>query len=114
MPFNPTSAHSSACTPIASNWLRTDVELVQLAHRVWLEVDSYAERLELGDGFEHEARHADLLQRESDAESADSATGNEYGQIGHRDPVAWGRNCGARESLDSGPARKTLKSNRVS
>src|SRR5512145_2451534 len=58
-----------------------DTELVQLADGVRLQVDPHAERLELGDGFEHEARHADLVQREGDAESADSATGDEYGKI---------------------------------
>src|SRR5688500_15953903 len=67
----------------------TNPELVQLAHRVRLQVDPDAKRLQLGDGLEHEARHADLLQGERDTESADSATGNEYGQIGHRDSSAW-------------------------
>src|SRR5688500_13010330 len=60
-----------------------DTELVELADRVRLQVDAYAERLELRDGFEHAARHADLLQRQRDTESADSATGDDYGEIGH-------------------------------
>src|SRR6185436_10453100 len=62
----------------------TDVELVELPDGVGLQVDAYAERLQLANGFEDEARDADLLQGQRDAESADSATGNEYGQIGHR------------------------------
>jgi hypothetical protein len=62
----------------------TDVELVELAHGVRLKVDADAERFQLRDGLEHDARHADLLQRESNAESADTATGNDHGQIGHR------------------------------
>src|SRR5688572_18967262 len=60
-----------------------DTELVELADGVRLQIDADAERLELRDGFEHAARHADLLQRQRDTESADAATGNEHGEIGH-------------------------------
>ena len=66
----------------------TQPKLVELAHRVRLEVDPHAERLQIRDGFEHQTRHADLLQGKGDAESADSATGDEYGQVGHRNSLS--------------------------
>ncbi len=68
--------------------------------------------LQLGDRLEHDARHADLVQREREADAADAATGNQYGQIGHRIRSP-GVVIAAQESLDSRLARKTLRSNLV-
>ena len=88
MPFSPTSAHSRACKPIVSSSVGTQPKLVQLAHGVRLKVDADAERLQIRDGFEHQTGHADLLQGEGDAEAADSATGDEYGQVGHQNSLS--------------------------
>ena len=41
-----------------------DAEVVELAHRVGLQVDADTERLHLAHGLEHQARHADLVKRE--------------------------------------------------
>src|SRR4029079_11726829 len=57
--------------------LRPDAELVELANGVGLKVDTYAERLRLGASLEHDASHADLMQCEGDAQSADAAAGND-------------------------------------
>ena len=35
--------------------LRSDVELVKLAHGVWLQIDADAERLQFGDRLENDA-----------------------------------------------------------
>ena len=88
MPFSPTSAHSRAC-------IADRVELVGTKPSSYSSRTAFGCRLiptpsgfRFGDGLEHEARHADLLQRERDAESADSATGDEYGQVGHQDSLS--------------------------
>ena len=57
--------------------LGPDPEFVELAHRVRLQVDAHPERLEVPHGFQHEARHADLMQGQSDTQSSNAAPGNE-------------------------------------
>ena len=68
---------------MASRCRRSDAELLELPHRVRLEVDADAKRPEIGHGLEDDARHADLVQGEGDTESSDAAAGNEDGQSIH-------------------------------
>ena len=60
----------------AAQWrraVRPDAELVELTHRVGLQVDADAERLQLADGLEHQTRDADLMKRQRDTESSNAA-----------------------------------------
>lgn len=54
-------------------------QVVQLAHGIGLQVDADAQRLQLGHRFEHDAGHADLVQREGGGHAADTATGDQDG-----------------------------------
>jgi len=59
--------------------LLAQAQVVQLAHGIGLQVDAHAQRLECGHGFEHLARHADLVQRQGQRHAADAAAGDENG-----------------------------------
>jgi hypothetical protein len=54
-----------------------DPELVKLSHGVRLHVDADTERLEVAHGLQHETRHTDLMQGQSDTQSSNAAPGNE-------------------------------------
>ncbi len=58
-----------------------DAEVVELAHRVGLQVHADAQRAHLAHRLEHDARHADLVQRQRRRQPADAAAGDEYGVI---------------------------------
>ncbi|MNC84867.1 hypothetical protein D3C83_04350 [compost metagenome] len=63
--------------------LGRDADIVELPHGVRLQVDSQPERPEVPYGFEHDARDADLMQRQGDSQSADAAAGHEDRSICH-------------------------------
>ncbi len=63
--------------------LGAEPELVELADGVRLKIDADAERLEPRDRLEHEARHADLMQGQRDAQAADSAARDDDGKQPH-------------------------------
>ena len=65
---------------MASRLLGPDPELVELPHGVGLQVDAHAERLEVSHRLQHDARHADLMQCQGDAQPPDAAAGDENGQ----------------------------------
>jgi hypothetical protein len=64
LPLRPTSAHSRAWQADAVEQVGVEAQVEQLAHGIGLQVDAHAQRLELGHGFEDDAGHADLVQRE--------------------------------------------------
>jgi hypothetical protein len=59
--------------------LAADAEVIELANGVGLQVDADAERLRIGDGLVHHARHADLVKRERESHAADAASGDQDG-----------------------------------
>ena len=61
-----------------------DAEVVELAHGVGLQVDADAERAHLAHRLEHDAGHADLVQRQRRRQPADAAAGDE-------DWICWSR-----------------------
>jgi hypothetical protein len=54
-----------------------DAEVIELADGVGLQVDANPQRLHLAHGLEYQARHADLVKRQSRCQPADPAAGNE-------------------------------------
>src|SRR5690606_4975341 len=61
-------------------------QLVELAHGIGLQVDADSQRLDLGDTFEDVARHADLVQRERSAETADTGARDQNRTVAHSAP----------------------------
>jgi hypothetical protein len=61
-----------------------DPKLVELTHRVRLQVDADSERLQIAHGFEHDTRHADLVQGQRDCQTSNAAPGNEDRSMIHR------------------------------
>ncbi len=53
-------------------------QVIELAHGIGLQVDAHAQRLQLGHRFEHDAGHADLMQRERQRHAADAAAGDQH------------------------------------
>ena len=62
---------------------RSNAELLELSDGVGLQIDTHAERPEVGDRLQYHARHPNLVQGESDTESSDAAAGNEDRQVIH-------------------------------
>ena len=63
-------------------------EIVEFAHRVGLQIDADAERTHLADRLEHDARHADLMQRQGRRQPANAAAGDYHRKVRHtQDPV---------------------------
>ena len=56
-----------------------EAQVMQFPHRVRLQVDAHAQRLQLRHRLEHDAGHADLVQREGSGHATDAAAGNEHG-----------------------------------
>ena len=61
--------------------LGADPELVELPHSVGLQVDAHAEWPEVRHRLQHQARHANLVQGEGDAQAPDPTAGDENRQI---------------------------------
>jgi hypothetical protein len=59
-----------------------EAQVMQLPHGVGLQVDAHAQRLQLRHRLEHDAGHADLVQREGGGHATDAAAGNEHGAGG--------------------------------
>ena len=59
--------------------LLADAELVELAHRVGLQVDAHPQRLQGGHGLQDHTGHADLVQREGEGHAPDAAAGDQDG-----------------------------------
>ena len=60
------------------DFLGADAQVEQLAHRIGLQVDAHAQRLELGHGFVDDAGHAHLVQGEGQGHAADAAAGDQH------------------------------------
>ncbi len=56
---------------------------IELAHRIGLQIDADAERAHVPDGFEDDAGHADLVERQGCRQPADAAAGDDYKIIRH-------------------------------
>ena len=82
LPLRPTSAHSCAGRPTAAEIGLADAEIVELAHRIGLQVDADAERPHLAHRLEDDAAHADLVEGERGCQPADAAAGDEHEVVG--------------------------------
>ena len=61
-----------------------DAEIAEFPHGIGLQIDADAERAHFPDGLEHDAGHADLLERQGGRQPADAAAGDEHKIARHR------------------------------
>jgi hypothetical protein len=96
---------------VEHGFVETQVE--QLAHGVGLQVDAHAQRLQFGHGFEHGARHADLVQRQRQRQAADAAAGDQDRGRGRGRGHGAALSRGAPPVPDGGIDRHSLPSSRL-
>jgi len=56
-----------------------ETQVVQLAHRIGLQVDAHPQRLQVGHRLVDHAGHADLVQREGQGHAPDATAGDQHG-----------------------------------
>ena len=86
LPLTPDKSPFARLHPESVHIFCRKAEIHELADGVGLQIDAHAQRLQLGNLLDHNARHTDLLQGQRGGKPADPATGDNDTVIGHDTP----------------------------